>query len=299
MVQLLGCDISGYQPPYPDLSGKQFVIIKSTQGTVLVNANYHDQLAHARSDPILIIGHYHFPDWGDPVAECDAFIDQSDIQNGEFVGLDIEASTETPWPADPVGWCKAWEEHFIARKGFVPLSYTNWSIRRSWNWQPLVDLNSGCWDAAYNPNGPGDISPWLSTAIWQNADTDSSGGDSDIFYGDADQLRAYGYKGEIEVITPDDINNIVTAVYSRAIPREGANQTGETNLQELIANSDANFNSVQNTVIDTIHSMTANVTLTQDEINSLANAVATQLNANDATVFANAVLAAVKAQWNK
>ena len=292
---LNGCDISGFQKPYPDLSMKKFVIIKSTQGTVLVNSEYNEQLSHARSYQDMIVGHYHFPAWGDPVAECDAFIDNSDILDGEFAGLDIENSQETPWPADPVTWCAQWIVHFIAREGFAPLAYTSYSIRRSWNWQPLVDLNCGCWDAEWNPNGPGDVSPWSFVAIWQNNDLDpQTGGDGDVFLGDEIQLRAYCKKGEIEVVTQDDINNIAAAtansVFGTIFERQGANQSGETSLGALVQWFDSNVSDIKNAIASEV------LTLTPDQINSIASKVSANVSSQDAAAIANAVIEELKAK---
>ena len=307
---LNGCDISGYQSPYPDLSTKQFVIIKSTEGVYLVNQEYSAQLAHARSYSGMVVGHYHFPAWGDPVAECDAFIDNSDIRPGEFGALDIENSTQTPWPNDPVSWCVAWTKRYIERMyGNIPLAYTSASVRASFNWIPLAQLNTGCWDAEWNPNGPGDVSPWPSVAIWQNNDTDpvegANSGDSDEFLGDLSQLEAYCYQGpiinpngEIEVVTQDDINAIATATAQKIltwdVDKEGAYAgTGTTNLGVTLQWLDSNFKSVTDLL------QAGKVTLTPDELTALANALATQLNIADATNFANAVISAAKAQWAK
>lgn len=298
-MSLNGCDISGFQKPYPDLSHKKFVIIKSTQGTVLVNTEYSDQLAHARSYQDMIVGHYHFPAWGDPIAECDAFIDNSDIANGEFVGLDIENSQQTPWPADPVTWCAQWITHFIAREGFVPLSYTSYSIRRSWNWQQLVDLNSGCWDAAWNPNGPGDVSPWNFAAIWQNNDLDpDTGGDGDIFLGDETQLRAY-CKGESEMpLTQDDANLVTNTLLGMLLDRQGPNQSGQTSLGAFLQWFDSNVSDIKNAIANEV------LNLTPAQIQSISDSIVNSpnlahLSASDVNAVTTAVINAVKGQWAK
>lgn len=197
-MTLNGCDISGWQPPYVDLTSKDFVIVKSTQGTVLVNTNHDSQVAEARSKNC-IVGHYHFPNWDDPRAEAEAFWNLSSFQTGDFAMLDIESSSHTSWPVDPVGWTVAFNQRFAElSNNCVPLQYTNLSIRKSWDWTPnAIGQNTGCVDAEWNPNGPSDVSPWPFCAIWQNADTDQTGGDSDIFFGDRTQLEKYGYNPSV------------------------------------------------------------------------------------------------------
>lgn len=197
-MTLNGADISGWQPPYVNMDGKDFVIVKSTQGTVLVNANHDSQVAEARSKNC-IVGHYHFPNWGDPRAEAEAFWNLSSFEAGDFAMLDIESSNQTPWPADPVGWTVAFNQRFAELSNdTVPLQYTNLQIRKSWDWTPnAIGQNTGCVDAEWNPNGPSNVSPWPFCAIWQNADTDQTGGDSDIFFGDRTQLEKYGYNPNV------------------------------------------------------------------------------------------------------
>lgn len=198
MTVIYGCDVSGWQVPDPDYTGLDFVYVKSTQGTVLINPNHDEQVAKARREG-RIVGHYHWPAWGDPVAEARAFVSLSGIQPGDFLVLDIESSSDTPWPADPVTWCCRWEDEVHRLTQCWPMDYCGRNVTGSWDWSPLAVRGGGRILPAYNPTGPGDPSPWPFVAMWQNADTNVSGGDSDQFFGDRATLARYGVPGAPDI----------------------------------------------------------------------------------------------------
>jgi hypothetical protein len=195
-MSIQGCDISGWQPASVNFAGMQFVYVKYTQGTYKVNGNHDAQVAQARAEG-LIVGHYHFPAWGNPQAEAQAFWAAINAQPGDFLVLDIEDSVYTPWPADPVTWCCAFEDELHRLSGCWAMDYAGPNVRRRWNWAPLAQRGGGLIDPEYNPVGPGSPAPWSDVAMWQNADTNVSGGDSDIFYGDRATLLKYGIPGGI------------------------------------------------------------------------------------------------------
>lgn len=221
-----GADISGWQPAQVNLDGLEFVYVKATQGLFKVNANHDAQVAQARAAG-LIVGHYHFPAWGNPVAEARAFVSCIDWRPGEFAVLDIENSPVTPWPVDPVSWAVAFELEVYRLLGIWAMDYDGPNVRHAWNWAPLAALGGGLISPEYNNTGPSDPSPWANVAMWQNADTNISGGDSDVFYGDRAALIAYGTPGAVaqsgtitptqedEVVTPSDIDAIAAAVENR------------------------------------------------------------------------------------
>lgn len=186
------------------MAGLAFVYVKATQGIYKVNANHDAQVGEARSLG-LVVGHYHFPAWGDPAAEAAAFVAGSGWRPGEFMVLDIENSPVTPWPADPVTWSVAFENEVARLLGIWCMDYAGPNVRAMWNWAPLAGLGGGLIDPEYNNVGPSSSAPWANVAMWQNADTNQTGGDSDIFYGDAAALRAYGTPGAVTqsgTITP-------------------------------------------------------------------------------------------------
>jgi GH25 family lysozyme M1 (1,4-beta-N-acetylmuramidase) len=108
-ASILGCDISGWQPANVNFTGMGFVYVKSTEGLSKINANHDAQCNEARRLG-LVVGHYHFPAWGDPVAEARAFFGSLGWRSGEFLVLDIENSTATPFPEELEldGACQPW-----------------------------------------------------------------------------------------------------------------------------------------------------------------------------------------------
>jgi hypothetical protein len=195
-MSIRGADISGWQPGSVNLAGLDFVYVKSTQGIYKVNMNHDAQVAEGRADG-LIVGHYHFPAWGDPAQEAQAFLIGSGWVPGEFMVLDIENSPVTPWPANPVQWCVAFEQEVARQLSIWCMDYAGPNVRAGWDWTPLAALGGGLIDPEYNPVGPSSSAPWANVAMWQNADTNQTGGDSDIFFGDRAALIAYGTPGQV------------------------------------------------------------------------------------------------------
>ena len=212
---LNGTDVSGWQPTNPPLTGDAFSIVKASEGVGAPNANWSAQVDWCRSAGALV-GHYHFCNGlNTPQAEAQYFWDivKTKWQVGEPIALDVEGSFFTN-AANPVAWVLACAQELYALSGLKPIIYLDWSHEKNtaYNWQPLVDLNCGLWGAAYNSVGFGDPSPWPSIVIWQNADTNASGGDSDVLYGDASTFKAYGTPaGEDVALTPDDIAAVAAA----------------------------------------------------------------------------------------
>jgi hypothetical protein len=192
---LNGTDISGWQPGNPPLTGDAFSIIKASEGVGAPNTNWAAQVDWCLSAGALV-GHYHFCNGlNTPQAEAQYFwsIVSQKWQVGQPIALDVEGSF-FDHVANPVAWVLACAQELFALSGLVPIIYLDWSHLKNtaYNWQPLVDYNCGLWGAAYNPTGFGDPSPWPFLVIWQNADTNVSGGDSDVLYGDASTFTAYG-----------------------------------------------------------------------------------------------------------
>ena len=193
---LNGTDISGWQPNNPPLAGDAFSIIKASEGVGYPNQNWAAQVDWCRSAGALV-GHYHFANGlNTATAEANYFwsVVSQKWQPGEPLALDIEGQFFTNAGVDPVGWALAFAMVIYQLSGLKVLIYIDWAHEKApqYNWQPLVDYNCGLWGAAYNPNGFGDPSPWPFCVIWQYSDTNASGGDSDVLYGDANTFRAYG-----------------------------------------------------------------------------------------------------------
>lgn len=192
MPQIFGADVSGYQPGKLPIQGLSFIISKATEGTRITNPNHAGQVAQARAAG-LGIGHYHFADGLDPVAEATWFLAVAGWRAGEHLALDVEAPFVNSCP-DPVGWAVAFATEVHRRTGIWPDTYMNYSDLSApvHNWAPLARLGGALWEAAYNNTGPAYSGAWPFVAIWQNADTNQTGGDSDVFYGDLAAWRKYG-----------------------------------------------------------------------------------------------------------
>jgi hypothetical protein len=338
-MSIIGCDISGWQPGNVDLTGMGFVYVKSTQGMYKVNANHDAQVAEARSLG-LVVGHYHFPAWGDPVAEARTFFGSLGWRTGEFLVLDIENSKVTPWPADPVSWCVAFEREVLRLSELYCLDYLGPASRARWNWAGLAALGGGLISPEYNPIGPSSPAPWTTVAMWQNADTNITGGDSDIFYGDRNALISYGTPGQVNpqsgTVTPiqedplaifnniDDFKNAVisvvqpmhdvdrewvkdrvgevpAAVLAHPVthfdPTSGKADGQTTDLATIAGYRDFQDNTTRTDVADVAARVTDAVSAALPRL--VADAVAAHPPAVDVNAIADAVLARIKAQYDK
>lgn len=191
-----GCDLSNHQGS-PDFTavrsaGLEFVVLKATEGVGYQDPRCAASRARAR-EAGLVVGLYHFARAGDPVAEADFFARSTGgLAPGEFAVLDWEVPA-----ADPVGWCAAWLHTAAQRLAVRPLVYLNRSLRDGHDWSPVIAGDFGLWLARYDgvPDAvpPG---PWPVLAMKQYSDEGSVPGvdgpvDLDVFYGTAEQLRAY------------------------------------------------------------------------------------------------------------
>lgn len=202
---LYGTDIASYQgDPDFDLLAKhtQFVITKVSEGVGYVNPHFSRSRNEAHRVG-LVVGLYHFARNNAPTTEANYFCDQvGELRAGEFLALDYETIENK----DPVNWCRIFIARVEARTGVKPLLYLYRNEKDSYDWTGLTD--SGLWLAA--PDGstdPVDGHPWQFVAIKQYSAKGSVAGvhgevDLDVFYGTADQLRAYGFKGAIPAPQP-------------------------------------------------------------------------------------------------
>jgi len=222
----LGTDVSGYQPVvswmFAKNNGVTFGWAKATEGTSYVNPEYVEQITGAKAAGIYI-GSYHFarpsnhPNiTGANSAESEAQFFWSVASNyvkaggqymmpmldweDTYMSNQISTANCSAWVNQ---WCTSVSNYAFANgiAGVKPVVYTGtWystpSAGRSGlttevtNWTP--------WIAAYpaNPNpqtgGPtAGTYPWSTWAFWQYADTNWTGGDSDVFNGTATTLTNY------------------------------------------------------------------------------------------------------------
>jgi hypothetical protein len=88
---LNGIDVSGYQSSTPNVSGKDFVFIKATEGVSYTNPEQSDQAATARAGGC-VVGFYHFARPGDMQAQAQYFVTQCDSVDGDILAIDWEDS---------------------------------------------------------------------------------------------------------------------------------------------------------------------------------------------------------------
>lgn len=89
---ITGIDVSSWQSTTPDLTGKDFCIIKATESTTYINPKQTAQAAHARAAG-LVVGFYHFLHPGDLDAQARYFVDTCDSVVGDFLAIDWETSS--------------------------------------------------------------------------------------------------------------------------------------------------------------------------------------------------------------
>lgn len=199
-MTLHGPDLSHHQGSV-DMSalrrgGADFVILKATQGTTMVDATFAPRLAAARAAGLLV-GAYHFAGGGNPVAEADYFLAHVDHRAGEVLVLDWEIAH-----ADPDSWVAAFVQRVKDSVGVPPMVYMNSSTARSISWAKTRATNAGLWVAQYGTNtgvkqSPPSVGAWGSFAEWQYSSRGGFSGvigqiDVNEFYGDAAAWQRYG-----------------------------------------------------------------------------------------------------------
>lgn len=97
-----GVDVSAYQSTSQLVAainaGAQFVIVKATEGTGLVDPLHDQHVATARAMHVGLVGHYHFGRHvANAVAEAQFFIAHANPWPGDLVALDAE-SLDGTWP---------------------------------------------------------------------------------------------------------------------------------------------------------------------------------------------------------
>nr|QNJ46256.1 GH25 muramidase [Gelasinospora cratophora] len=200
-----GFDISHYQSSVNFAgaysSGARFVIIKATEGTTYIDSSFSSHYTGATSAG-LIRGGYHFahPDSSTGAAQADYFLAHGGGWSADGITLpgmiDLESVSGKATcfglsTSAMVSWIKSFSDRYYAKTGRYPMIYTNYS------WWNQCTGNS----ASFAATNPLVLARWSSTVgtlpggwsvqtIWQNADTYTYGGDSDVFNGSLDRLKA-------------------------------------------------------------------------------------------------------------
>ncbi|EGO51920.1 N,O-diacetylmuramidase [Neurospora tetrasperma FGSC 2508] len=200
-----GFDISHYQGSVNFAraysSGARFVIIKATEGTNYIDPKFSSHYTGATSAG-LIRGGYHFahPDSSSGAAQADYFLAHGGGWSKDGITLpgmiDLESSSGKATcyglsTSAMVSWIKAFSDRYHSKTGRYPMIYTNysWWSKCTGNSKSFATTNPlvlARWSSSVGtiPGG------WSYQTIWQNADTYTYGGDSDIFNGSLDRLLA-------------------------------------------------------------------------------------------------------------
>ncbi|KAI4141378.1 MAG: hypothetical protein L6R39_005374 [Caloplaca ligustica] len=200
-----GFDISHYQANVNFQaaynSGARFVIIKATEGTTYIDSSFSSHYTGATSAG-LIRGGYHFahPDSSSGATQANFFLAHGGGWSGDGITLpgmlDIEynpngATCYGLSQASMVNWIQDFVNTYHSKTTRYPMIYsTN-------DWWVTCTGNSAAFHttcplvlARYSTAGPGTIpGGWPYQTIWQNADTYTYGGDSDIFNGGLTGLK--------------------------------------------------------------------------------------------------------------
>lgn len=199
-----GFDISGYQDnvdfPGAYAAGARFVMIKATEGINYISSSFPSQYSGATAAGI-IRGGYHFahPSDSSGAEQATYFLANGGNWSNDGITLpgmlDIEyaPSGDTCYglgQADMVAWIQDFVSTYKATAKRDPMIYsTN-------DWWTTCTGDSTAFSAAsplvlaaYS-SSPGSIpGGWSSQSFWQDSDSYSFGGDSDIFDGDEAGLK--------------------------------------------------------------------------------------------------------------
>ena len=213
----LGADVSGYQPANINWAaatngGVRFAWSKATEGTGYVNPNFAGQMAGAIAAKVYI-GAYHYarpglhPGLGGADSEAAYFwttagpyikyggaylmpmLDREDVGSGTYVTNGVTAAQMSAWLNE---WCTAVSNTAYASGVLInPVVYTGTWYSTPGSTYPGLDSSvtshpNNMSSYPSNPNtqnGAPSTYPWSSWAFWQYADTNWTGGDSDVYNG--------------------------------------------------------------------------------------------------------------------
>lgn len=181
------------------------IFAKATEATDFVDpafAAYRAGCAGAG----MVLGAYHFARLGDVAAEAAHFLSTvGQLHRGDLLALDLEVSAPG---VDPVAWSLAWLQTVLAATGVRPFLYLNGSELAGHDWTPVVAGGFGLWLAKYDGSqAPVGAGQWPVLALKQYTDHAAVPGqsgavDADVFFGNLDQLAAYGYQGTAPAPAP-------------------------------------------------------------------------------------------------
>jgi hypothetical protein len=87
-----GIDVSSIQPATPDLTGKDFIFVKATEGRSYVNPKQEEQAAAGRAAGA-VVGFYHFLWPGNITEQAAYFVEQCASVPGDVLAVDWESTS--------------------------------------------------------------------------------------------------------------------------------------------------------------------------------------------------------------
>lgn len=213
MTLVTGVDVSSYQNSTFSTNGLAFAIVKATEWTTYVNPEYKAQLAHVRAAG-LIVGHYHYARGTDSAAEVAYFAAHADVQPGDIIALDWEASDVTPAARD--AWLRGAKARFPHNRVILYCDIDYWTTLDTEHYAA-----DGLWIADYShPAGHPNIAQ-----TWEFHQYSSAGGmDHNVAnFATKAQLAAWArglipVPAPVQITTPteDDEDMSTTSVNGRA-----------------------------------------------------------------------------------
>jgi GH25 family lysozyme M1 (1,4-beta-N-acetylmuramidase) len=172
---------------------------QATEGTTYIDPSFSTHYTGA-TNAGFIRGGYHFAHPGETsgAAQADYFVAHGGGWSDDGITLpgmlDLESEgSSTCWGLSTsamVAWIKAFSDEYHSKTSRYPMLYTNpsWWSTCTGNSNAFVSTNPLV--LARYASSPGTIpGGWPYQTIWQNADSYTYGGDSDIFNGSLDNLK--------------------------------------------------------------------------------------------------------------
>lgn len=200
-----GQDVSGWQGDVDwkaqMAKGSRFAYIKATEGRTYHSPTFSSQYIGATKAG-LVRGGYHFarPDSGDPIEQCDAFLNGGGGWSDDGITLpgmlDLEGYPGLPANyglsrQDLRTWISDFSNHYRANTPRRPILYTNlhWWQDNVGEWTPK---NCPLFLASYSSSTPSTLpGRWWGWEMWQYSASGPFAGDSSVFFGTETQFERF------------------------------------------------------------------------------------------------------------
>ncbi|UKA52936.1 lysozyme M1 [Arthrobacter sp. FW305-BF8] len=218
-----GLDVSGHQASVDWQQqwnmGAKFAYVKATEGNYYVNEAYSSQYQGSRNVG-MVRGAYHFaiPNWSSGADQARYFVRNGggwtadgwtmppvlDFEFNPYAGRTINGFNfgNTCYgmsPAQLTSWVRDFGNTMRSLTGRLPAIYTNTSWWKQCLGDPTGFGDYPLWVAAYPStptNNAGSIpASWSTYSIWQYSSTGPFAGDSNVWNGTLEQLKAFARAG--------------------------------------------------------------------------------------------------------